>query len=326
MVTAEDIYIVFGMYCKEDYDEQFQRTPKDEITHKQFVDLFIICLRNDSFKIAILIYTLYLQPAQDMDQKMMDILMSTIKESTKFHEMKLFFLHEHFDVLSISQMNQLIDIYQEILNVKDPRYNPAINQFNVIKIALLIYRICFKIELKQIYSLITKCSLLQSYLIKSLSMYFEKQSNILVLYKFMSEPILHMTERKDSLDIMYEMNMQELLKHPVVIEVLNLVYEGKYSVSSSELSMSQTFQCMLDMETMSLKSITERLIQTIVNFGDTNNSKQTSVQYNIWKQSIQQREKDEMRFTVLFCSILIAIAITINMEVNRIFENAVLYF
>lgn len=79
---------------------------------------------------------------------MMDILMSTIKESTKFHEMKLFFLHEHFDVLSISQMNQLIDIYQEILNVKDPRFNPAINQFNVIKIALLIYRICFKIELK----------------------------------------------------------------------------------------------------------------------------------------------------------------------------------
>jgi len=47
----------------------------------------------------------------------------------------------------------------------------------------------------------------------------------------MSEPILNMSEKKDSLDIMYEMNMQELLKHPVVIEVLNLVYEGKYSVS-----------------------------------------------------------------------------------------------
>ena len=54
----------------------------------------------------------------------------------------------------------------------------------------------------------------------------------------MAEPILHMNERKDSLDIMYEMNMQDLLKHPVVVEVLNLVYEGKYSVSSSSLSMS----------------------------------------------------------------------------------------
>ena len=54
----------------------------------------------------------------------------------------------------------------------------------------------------------------------------------------MSEPILHMTERKDSLDVMFEMNMQKLLQHPVVVEVLNLVYEGKYSVSSSSLSMS----------------------------------------------------------------------------------------
>jgi len=76
----------------------------------------------------------------------------------------------------------------------------------------------------------------------------------------MAEPILHMTERKDSLDIMYEMNMQKLLQHPVVVEVLNLVFEGKYSVSSSSLSMSQTFQCTLEMETMSLKSINDRLL------------------------------------------------------------------
>jgi len=48
----------------------------------------------------------------------------------------------------------------------------------------------------------------------------------------MSEPILHMTERKDSLDIMYEMSMQSLLQHPAIVEVLNLVYEGKYSISS----------------------------------------------------------------------------------------------
>jgi hypothetical protein len=34
LVTAEDIYIVFDMYCKEDYDEQFMQTKKDEITHK----------------------------------------------------------------------------------------------------------------------------------------------------------------------------------------------------------------------------------------------------------------------------------------------------
>jgi hypothetical protein len=129
--------------------------------------------------------------------------------------------------------------------------------------------------------------MLQIYLVQSLCAFFEKQNNILVLYKFMSEPILHMTERKDSLDFMFEMNMQRLLKHPVVVEVLNLVYEGKYSVSSSSLNMSQTFQCTLEMETNSLKSINDKLIQNVINFGDTGSQKQTSLQYNIWKQSIQ---------------------------------------
>jgi len=54
----------------------------------------------------------------------------------------------------------------------------------------------------------------------------------------MIEPILSMTERKDSLDIMCEMDMQKLLQHPAVVEVINFVYEGKYSVSSSALNIS----------------------------------------------------------------------------------------
>ena len=250
LVTAEDIYIVFEMYCKEDYVDQFITTKKGDITHNQFVNLFTICIRNDSFKIAMLIYTLYLDVNSDMDEKMLDIIMASIKDSIRYHEMKLFFIHQHFNSLTVSQMNELVDIYQEILRRPDPKYHPVVSQFNTIKITLLIYRICWKIEERQIYSLITKCSALQSYLISSICKYFEHQSNILILYKLMSEPILHMTEKKDSLDIMYEMNIWELLQHPVVVEVLNLVYEGKYSISTQALSMSQTFFCLLEMDGM----------------------------------------------------------------------------
>lgn len=150
------------------------KTKKDEITHNQFLELFIICVKNDSFKIGMLIYLLYLQPNVDIDQPLMNIIMSSLKESVYFHEIKLFFVHEHFDVLSISQLNNLIDIYQEILHHKDPKLNPMVNQFNTIKISMLVYRICFKIEEKKIYSLITKCSLLKQYLISSLVSYFEK--------------------------------------------------------------------------------------------------------------------------------------------------------
>ena len=40
----------------------------------------------------------------------------------------------------------------------------------------------------------------------------------------MREPIFDLNEKLDSLDIMYEMRMEQLLKHPVIFEILNLVY------------------------------------------------------------------------------------------------------
>ncbi len=52
-----------------------------------------------------------------------------------------------------------------------------------------------------------------------------------MVQKFLSEPILDLSKKYDCFDIMIEMNMQELLTHPVIVEVLNLVYEGKYSAS-----------------------------------------------------------------------------------------------
>ena len=148
LITAEDIYIVFEMYCKEDYDDSFISTKKDEIDHQQFIDLFIICIKSDSFKIGMIIYTLYLDVQKDIDEKMMDIILATIKDSTLYHEMKLFLIHEHFDLLSIEQMNLLVDIYQDILHSKEPKGNPLICQYNSIKVSLLIYRICWKIEKK----------------------------------------------------------------------------------------------------------------------------------------------------------------------------------
>jgi hypothetical protein len=99
----------------------------------------------------------------------------------------------------------------EILTTKEFKQNPVLSQFNTIKYSLLIYRISWKIERKKIYSLITKCSTLNKYIMNSLTSYLGKQQHISQLYKFMREPIFHMTEKKDSLDIMLEMNMNTLL-------------------------------------------------------------------------------------------------------------------
>jgi hypothetical protein len=54
----------------------------------------------------------------------------------------------------------------------------------------------------------------------------------------MTEPIICLKLRKDSLDIMLEMELFELLGHPIVVEVLNLVNQGQYSIDSSTISLS----------------------------------------------------------------------------------------
>jgi hypothetical protein len=270
--TAEEIYLVLEMYCKNDYVSHFLKINFEEISHKQFVELFCICLKSDSFKIAMQIYLRFLTNF-DITPKIMEIIILSLRDSCKFHEMKLFLIHEHFDLLSIEQMNQLVDIYMEILHRKELKLNPMLSQYNTIKYSLLIYRISWKIEQKKIYSLITKCSLLNKYIYTGLAAYLERQQHISQLYQFMREPIFHMTERKDSLDIMLEMNMESLLKHPVIVEVLNLVYEGKYSVDSSALNLSQTFQCFFLMETADLKSINQRILTNISTFGESGGGK-----------------------------------------------------
>ena len=42
----------------------------------------------------------------------------------------------------------------------------------------------------------------------------------------MNEPVFHLTERKDSFDLMLEMQLDHLLQNPVIVEILNLTYEG----------------------------------------------------------------------------------------------------
>lgn len=57
-------------------------------------------------------------------------------------------------------------------------------------------------------------------------------------------------------------------------------------------------------------------MQNIVKFGETGNPKQTSLQYNIWKQSIQQREQDEVTFTTLANFAVIAVTIALDLKLN----------
>ena len=100
ITTQEDIYLVLMMYCQNDYVNHFLKIDVDMMDHSQMVELFCICLKSDAFKIAIHIYLKYISQ-QDISPKILDIIMASMKDSIRFHEMKLFFINEHLDQLSI---------------------------------------------------------------------------------------------------------------------------------------------------------------------------------------------------------------------------------
>ena len=114
------------MYCKNDYVGHFLKQDVSDIEHNHFVDLFMICIKEDAMKIGIHIYLRYLK-TRDINQKIMDLLILSLRDSTNLHEMKMFFIHEHFDVMSIQQMNKLVDTYMEILNRTNYKLNPMLS-------------------------------------------------------------------------------------------------------------------------------------------------------------------------------------------------------
>jgi len=91
LIKEEQIKLVLEMYSKNDYVTNFLNI-KYPISHSYFVELFCICLRSDSFKIAMQIYLGHLNNS-DITYRIMDILINSLRSSEKYHEMKLFFIH-----------------------------------------------------------------------------------------------------------------------------------------------------------------------------------------------------------------------------------------
>mmetsp|Transcript_31436 Transcript_31436/g.48062 ORF Transcript_31436/g.48062 Transcript_31436/m.48062 type:complete len:130 (+) Transcript_31436:1275-1664(+) len=100
LTSNKALNMVLEMYCKNDYIAHFLNINLEDISHKQIKELFRVCIKHDSFKIGIHIYLRYMD-SKDIDRPMMDIFILSLKTSNEFHELKMFFIHQHFDLLSI---------------------------------------------------------------------------------------------------------------------------------------------------------------------------------------------------------------------------------
>lgn len=310
------------MYCQIDKLEEFSNF-QIQITEKRVEELFLVCLKNDSMKIA---FHLNKKFGITYNQSVISALNNSIKDSEWYFEMKMFFVRQSFPHYNVQQMDELLQLFTSIFEVVNVKRHPLVNCYNPVKCSLLVYEICHRIQKKNIYSLQRNCDYLMKYLKTSLDKYFNSQGNINHLYKLMKEPILSINTQQDSMDLIYLMDMKDLIQHKVVEEVLNLVYDGKYSIDTTPLYLSSLWNTMTQMSTFSQKSVFKRLIANINTMGAWRMKKQSSIQFNIWKQCIRQREIDEMTFMCIVSVALISITSLIDSEINTQFEHQLRLF
>ena len=98
----------------------------------------------------------------------------------------------------------------------------------------------------------------------------------------MLEPLLTISEDKYLLDVVLEMEMEDTLNHPVIVEVLNVVSEGKYSVDSSIPYLLNTFQAFVELSVTDNKGISDRLNQNIKSFSQPLKN-QSRLHFHVWK-------------------------------------------
>ena len=117
--------------------------------------------------------------------------------------------------------------------------------------------------------------------------------------------------------MMFDMKMDDLIQHKVVEEVLNLEYDGKFSIDTNPLYLSSLWNTIEQMPTFSPKSVFKRLVSNINTMGAWRMKKQSSIQFQIWKQCIRQRETDEMIFMCLVSLLLIIVSCLIDQLISN---------
>jgi len=95
-------------------------------------------------KVALHIYLDCLSPT-DISKQVLGKFIDSIRDSVKFHEIKLFFILEHFDQFNIQQLNYLVDALRRVFFRADMKQNPMLNSYNTVKLSLLVYRVSWRI-------------------------------------------------------------------------------------------------------------------------------------------------------------------------------------
>lgn len=156
MTSKEQIFQVLEMYCKKDYFTEFINSRVEIMSKAQHTQLFTTCVSHDSFKIGLQILSNFLTDS-DVSEAILVKVINRLQYSVMYHEVKLLLILHFFNKLSVQSINLLLDILiSQLVNTQTTVKNPCLSQFNIVKYSVLIVQVCWRVEQRNIFSLVTK--------------------------------------------------------------------------------------------------------------------------------------------------------------------------
>lgn len=217
-----------------------------EFTEDNFVDI----IENCAYDIGVLLYREYFLKINERVYKIVTLLVNSFSETNGMLEAKAYLLKRFVAKMKYEQAIQFLEAIEK--GVKNQsRGNILILTLNVIKSSCLLIELLEMVR-ENFGFLDRRIKEIRQVIVKIAKEYMDRVDNEEEMHYLLLE---HDIDYRDSLNIIYDHEVAELLENPYAQKIVMNIWESKYNVSSSMFAASTVHNllfnynhCRYDME------------------------------------------------------------------------------
>ena len=213
-------------------------------------DNFIDIIENSAYDIGVLLYREYFLLFNNKVEKIVTLLVNAFTESNGMLEAKAFLLKRFVGKMNFDQATKFLSAIEKSVK-NQSRANILILTLNVIKSSCLLVELLEMVR-KNFGYLDRRITEIRQSIVHIAKQYMDKVDNEEEMQYLLLEKDI---DYRDSLNIIYDYEVVELLENPYAQKIVMNIWESKYNVSSSLFSCSSVHNllfnynhCRYDME------------------------------------------------------------------------------
>lgn len=242
---------------------------------------FIDILENSAYDVGVLLYREYFLRLNNRHEKIINLLVNSFSENNGMLEAKSYILKRYISKMNYEQAIAFIEAIEKGVQ-NQSRANILILTLNVIKSSCLLIELLDRVQ-SQFGFLERRIDEIKSVIVGIAKNYMDVVDNEEEMQYLLLERDY---DNRDSLNIIYDVEITELLENPYAQKIVNNIWESKFNVSCSIFSTSTVHNllfnynhCRLDME----KKLRFNQRKDIEQFGTH------GFQFQVWRYSAKSR-------------------------------------